>query len=198
MKLNNRINEVRLGGFLANVDIKQGQHGPFGSVTITVDDGYYSKGHNGQQGEWVDRSYFIHCEVSSNNMPDFQKGDYLEIQGSLIVDFWQGNDGPKQTLKVKARKFLVYVPKVACECLKQAGLYGKPKQATQSQHPQHGQSQAQRPQQGHPQQPSYGEPPASYQDDNPYPQHGSGQQNSMPPQQGGWGNGQRPPRRAQS
>lgn len=182
MKLNNRINEVRLGGFLANVDIKQGQHGPFGSVTITVDDGYYSKGPNGQQGAWVDRSYFIHCEVSSKNMPNFQKGDYLEIQGSLFVDSWQSNDGPKQALKVKASKFLVHVPKVACECLKQAGLYGKP--------------QAQQPQQGHPQQPSYGAPPANYQDDSPYPQHGNGQQQSMPPQQSGWGNGQRPPRRA--
>ena len=195
MKLNNRINESRQGGFLASVDIKQGQHGPYGNIVIAVDDGYYKKEQNGQRGEWVDRKYFFPCDVSGKDFANLQVGDYLEIEGHLIMSVWQDSTGQRQAMKIKSSTVLNHIPKVACECLKQAGLYGKPKQSPQPQQPQYGQPPAQRPQQSQPQQPQpqYGAPPAEYPDyqgDNAYGQP------SMPPQQGGWGNGQRPSRRA--
>ena len=61
MQLDKKINSVTLGGYISSVDTRIGQHGPFGSVTIAIDDGYRDM-NNGNA--WVDRTQFIRCEVS--------------------------------------------------------------------------------------------------------------------------------------
>lgn len=162
MQLDKKINSVTLGGYISSVDTRIGQHGPFGSVTIAIDDGYRDV-NNGNT--WVDRTQFIRCEVSGKSLPVFTVGDYLHVEGKLTFEQWNDQSGTKSALKVKVT-VVNHLPKAALEVLKQANLHAKqlmvPKQASGS-----GQGQPQRPaqqsaayNQGRPQQGGYNQAPS--------------------------------------
>lgn len=162
MQLDKKINSVTLGGYISSVDTRIGQHGPFGSVTIAIDDGYRDV-NNGNA--WVDRTQFIRCEVSGKSLPVFTVGDYLHVEGKLTFEQWNDQSGTKSALKFKVTQVVNHLPKAALEVLKQANLHAKqlmvPKQAPGS-----GQGQPQRPaqqsaayNQGRPQQSGFNQAP---------------------------------------
>lgn len=114
-----KTNTASISGNIAHVDIKQGQHGPFGSVLIMVDDGYFKKGNNGQHDEWIERSYPIGIKVNSNVIKQagsygFQKGDFLAVDGKNVVEFGKGQNGEqdqsKKYPKVEAKTISQHIP----------------------------------------------------------------------------------------
>ncbi|MBC6987818.1 single-stranded DNA-binding protein [Alteromonas sp. BZK5] len=93
MKIPQKVNELRLGGNVANVDIRTGQHGSYGSCVIAVDDGYFKKADaNGQGGGWVDRVYFHPITLKSNvlkKINGLNKGDFIIFTGKLVEEKWK-------------------------------------------------------------------------------------------------------------
>ena len=83
-------NSARLGGRVASLDIRNGQDGYFGTVTIACDDGYFKKSNepNGQS-EWVDRTYFFDVKVDSRFLKNFKPA--IEVGGDLY-DFFALDD----------------------------------------------------------------------------------------------------------
>lgn len=114
MKLNRKKNDVELNGYVANVSMRNGENGPFGSVTIGVDDSY-----RGKDG-FVERSQMIRVELSGD-IAGLAVGDFVEFEGRLIYE-QSGSDGNSR-LKVKG-KIVGVMPKACINALKQAGLYG--------------------------------------------------------------------------
>ena len=153
MRMSNKTNEVRLGGYVSHADIRMGQYGPYGPATIAIDDGYRDP----KSGQWVDRTQFIRVELSGEKTPAIKKGDYLEISGRLAFESWEQGGVTRSGLKVKVACINVHIPVEAIACLKQSGFaknsQGRPQQSQQSQRPQQA-SRSQQPQQnwGHPQQ----------------------------------------------
>ncbi len=163
MQLDKKINSVTLGGYISSVDTRIGQHGPFGSVTIAIDDGYRDV-NNGNT--WVDRTQFIRCEVSGKSLPVFTVGDYLHVEGKLTFEQWNDQSGTKSSLKVKVTQVVNHLPKAALEVLKQANLHAKQLMVPKQQAPGSGQGQPQRPaqqsaayNQGRPQQSGFNQAP---------------------------------------
>lgn len=156
MRMSNKTNEVRLGGYVSHADIRMGQYGPYGPATIAIDDGYRDP----KSGQWVDRTQFIRVELSGEKTPAIKKGDYLEISGRLAFESWEQSGVTRSGLKVKVACINVHIPVEAIACLKQSGFaknsQGRPQQSQQSQQSQRPQqaSRSQQPQQnwGHPQQ----------------------------------------------
>ena len=93
MKIPQKVNELRLGGNVANVDIRTGKHGSYGSCVIAVDDGYFKKADaNGQGGGWVDRVYFHPITLKSNvlkKINGLNKGDFIIFTGKLVEEKWK-------------------------------------------------------------------------------------------------------------
>jgi single-stranded DNA-binding protein len=167
MQLNKKQNSLLLSGNIAKVDIRIGQYGPFGHITIASDDGYRDPKQN---NAWVERTQFIYCKISGNNLPVINAGDFILIRGKIIAENWDDNGVPKSAMKVEVLEILDHMPKEANEALKQAGLSGK--QLMQPKPPQG--SQQQRPQQ-----------PQGSQQPRPQQPQGSQQQRPQHPQGGG-------------
>lgn len=161
MRMNNKINEVRLGGYVSHSDIRFGQYGPYGPATIAIDDSYRDP----KSGQWVERTQFIRVELSGEKTPDIKKGDFLEISGKVVFESWEQSGESRSGLKVKVAFINVHMPAEAIACLKQSGFankpQGRPQQSKQAQrlqqvsHRQQPQQQwEEQPQQqwGHPQQ----------------------------------------------
>lgn len=133
-------NSARLGGRVASLDIRNGQDGYFGTVTIACDDGYFKKSNepNGQS-EWVDRTYFFDVKADSrflkNFKPAIEVGDEVTLRGKLVQEKWTDNGGQnRSSTKIKAIELIQHLRKVEVECLKASGLIGNQNQ--QNSHPQ--------------------------------------------------------------
>lgn len=125
---NLKLNTVNLAGNISQVNIQNGQYGSFGNVTIAVDDGYYKKGQNGADGEWIDRTHFVEVKVDANNLKslkaNLQKGDQLQIEGKLIVEKWQDSQTGqnRSAMKVDCKTIVCHIPKAVIDAAKQAGV----------------------------------------------------------------------------
>ena len=170
-----KVNEVAISGNVSNVDVKQGQNGLFGSISVAVDDGY--KDNNGQ-GKWVDRTHFIEVKVSDKFLKSIKgviaKGDFIELEGKLVIEKWKDKttQQDRSAMKVQGFRITSWVPKVAKEALKNAGLMGSQQHAPQQHAPQQHAPQQHAPQQHAPQQHA--------------PQQHAPQQHAPQPQQGGF------------
>ncbi|MDH1807082.1 single-stranded DNA-binding protein [Aeromonas caviae] len=177
--MNNKINEVRLGGYVSHADIRTGQYGPYGPATIAIDDGYRDP----KSGQWVDRTQFIRVELSGEKTPAIKKGDYLEISGKLVFESWEQGGESRSGLKVKVACINVHMPAEAIACLKQSGFannpQGRPQQSKQPQRPQQT-SRRQQPQQ--PQQ-HWEEQPQQHWEEQPQQHWGNSQQHQANSQQ---------------
>ncbi|GAA5138484.1 single-stranded DNA-binding protein [Thalassotalea piscium] len=143
---NVKINQVTLGGNISSIDIRNGQNGRFGNVGLAIDDGYFKKGTNNQQGSWVDRTYFINLKVNENNLKtlytQLNKGDQLVVAGKLIVED-DKSDTSKKYYKVDVKNFISHTPKNLIEMGKANGLIPDNQAQTsksgfQQNQPQHG------------------------------------------------------------
>lgn len=154
MRMSNKTNEVRLGGYVSHADIRMGQYGPYGPATIAIDDGYRDP----KSGQWVDRVQFIRVELSGEKTPSIKKGDFLEISGKLVFESWEQGGESRSGIKVKVTCINLHMPAAAIACLKQSGFannpQGRPQQSKQSQRPQ---------QTPHPQQ-QWGQPPQQWEE----------------------------------
>lgn len=136
---NLKANSVNLAGNIAQVNIQNGQHGPFGSVSIAADDGYYKKGQNGQQGEWIDRTHFIEVNMNSKSLQSLKQtlniGDQLSIEGKLVVEKWQDSQTSqnRNATKVECLKIVGHIPKSVIDAAKQAGVIQTGQNQNQSQ-----------------------------------------------------------------
>lgn len=199
MKINVKENKVILAGWISQANIRAGQYGPFGHVTIAVDDSYPDTKNNNQI---VERTQFIMVEVSGKKLPDLRVGDGLSVEGKLVYEPASNAQGAASILKVKVRDSDItsHIPKACLELLKNAGMYGKQSapagapRSGQNNVPQGGQHHA--PQGGYASAPqeNWGNPSQNhpgYSDDGGYHEyHGQPQQPQQPQQ-----HPQRPARR---
>lgn len=189
-----KVNECRHSGNIAHVDIRNGAHGPYGSIGVIIDDGYFKKGNNNQPGEWIDRSYFVEYKVGSSalkNTDTLNKGDYVLIESKLVEEKWEDrNTGQSRSaLKLEAKRIVIHMARPDIK-----DIQGRSRQNGQNNHQQGGG-------QNHQQRPQNNSQNGGYQQEPPQEQGGYQQQ---PPQgRGGYqtngnGNGkgyqQRPPR----
>jgi single stranded DNA-binding protein len=126
---NVKLNAVQIAGNIASVEIRTGQNGRFGTISIAIDDGYFSKSDQpGQKGQWVDRSYFIDCKVNENDLKklyvDPCKGDQIVIEGKLVQERWKDNANgqDRSALKVSVKHVVSHTPKALIEMGKSSGL----------------------------------------------------------------------------
>ena len=124
-----KLNRSELGGRISALDIKPGNNGFFGTITIAADDGYFKKNDTGPK-EWVDRVHFIDVKVEHTFLGLFKEplavGDELTLVGKLVRDVWkdkQTNENRYAT-RIQAEYAIQHVRKVEVECLKQNGLVG--------------------------------------------------------------------------
>ena len=121
-----KANHVIIAGNISDVRIQNGQHGQFGSISVAVDDGYFKKGENNQQGEWIDRTHFVECNVNANFLKKLKsnpgKGDMISIEGKLTLDKWTDKTSGQErsALKVTASDVVGYIPKVGVVAMKAA------------------------------------------------------------------------------
>lgn len=176
-----KLNYTSIGGRVSNVDVKSGNNGYFGTVTIAVDDGYFKKGENGHDGHWEERTYFVDVKVDNHFLNYFKSpietGDEVTLNGKLVQEKWKDNQSgqDRSALRVKAEKLIQHLRKVEVECLKQAGLVGNAN------------SQNNAPQQNA-QQSSYAPQQNAQQSTHPYQQK-SASQGGFAPKGGGGGYG---------
>lgn len=90
MRMNNKTNEVWLGGYVSHADIRNGQYGPYGPATIAIDDGYRDP----KSGQWVDRVQFIRVELSGKKPLQSRRGTFLRFQGSSSLNHGNRAESP--------------------------------------------------------------------------------------------------------
>ena len=192
MKINVKENKVILAGWISQANIRTGQYGPFGHVTIAVDDSYRDTKNNNQI---VERTQFIMVEVSGKKLPDLRVGDGLSVEGKLVYEAASNTQGAASILKVKVRDSDItsHIPKACLELLKNAGMYGK--QSAPAGAPRSGQNNVPQSAQHHVPQGGYASAPQEnwgnpsqnhpgYSDDAGYHDyHGHPQQHQQPQQQ---------------
>lgn len=192
MKINVKENKVILAGWISQANIRTGQYGPFGHVTIAVDDSYRDTKNNNQI---VERTQFIMVEVSGKKLPDLRVGDGLSVEGKLVYEAASKTQGAASILKVKVRDSDItsHIPKACLELLKNAGMYGK--QSAPAGAPRSGQNNVPQSAQHHAPQGGYASAPQEnwgnpsqnhpgYSDDAGYHDyHGHPQQHQQPQQQ---------------
>lgn len=192
MKINVKENKVILAGWISQANIRTGQYGPFGHVTIAVDDSYRDTKNNNQI---VERTQFIMVEVSGKKLPDLRVGDGLSVEGKLVYEAASNTQGAASILKVKVRDSDItsHIPKACLELLKNAGMYGK--QSAPAGAPRSGQNNVPQSAQHHAPQGGYASAPQEnwgnpsqnhpgYSDDAGYHDyHGHPQQHQQPQQQ---------------
>ncbi len=116
-------NSVTIEGNIANIDVKQGQHGYFGSITVAVNNSYKDQNDN-----WVEQTAFVDVNVGGKFLSKLKaapnKGDRIELEGKLVTEKWQDKTtgANRSALKVQALKLVRHVEKSAIDCLKQAGF----------------------------------------------------------------------------
>ncbi len=138
MKIPQKVNEIRLGGNVANVDIRTGQHGSYGSCVLAVDDGYFKKGDaNGQGGGWVERVYFHPITLKSNvlkKMNGLNKGDFVIFTGKLVEEKWKDNQSgaDRKAMKMEAIDVEWHVPAASVKQLRQEARDSKNNQGQQN------------------------------------------------------------------
>ncbi|WP_028113029.1 single-stranded DNA-binding protein [Ferrimonas kyonanensis] len=123
------INTVNLAGYIGSVNISQGQHGPFGTISISYTDSWKDKNNN-----WQEKTHYIDVAVDGKRLQklfaQLQKGDFLAIEGKLIQEQWQDKQSGanRSALKVRMLSVVTHLPKVAKQCLQQNGLAKQPNQ----------------------------------------------------------------------
>ena len=138
MKIPQKVNELRLGGNVANVDIRPGQHGSYGSCVLAVDDGYFKKGDaNGQGGGWVERVYFHPITLKSNvlkKMNGLNKGDFVVFAGKLVEEKWNDKQSgaERKAMKMEAIDVEWHVPAASVKQLRQEARDSKNNQGQQN------------------------------------------------------------------
>lgn len=141
-----KVNECRQSGNIAHIDIRNGTHGPYGTIGVIIDDGYFKKGNNNQKGEWIDRSYFVEFKVGSSalkNTDTLNKGDYVFIESKLVEEKWEDrNSGqPRSALKLEAKRIVIHMARSDIK-----GIQGRNNQNSNNNQQGGGQYQQQRPQ----------------------------------------------------
>ncbi|MBW8191283.1 single-stranded DNA-binding protein [Neiella marina] len=129
-------NLVKIAGNVSGLDIKQSTQAAneyFGTITVATDDGYFKKGQNGQNGEWVDRTYFIDVKVDNRVLSQLKngvnKGDQISFKAKLVQEKWQDQQGQnRQAVRLQAEKVTGHLSKAEIECLKQNGFVGNQQQ----------------------------------------------------------------------
>lgn len=183
----NKANQLTVSGRVGNVNVQQGNSGPYGSLSIAVDTGY-----KGRDGNWVEDTSWVTVEFGGSTgafVADkgVGKGDLLVVEGSLFESKWKDKDGAdRSALKVRADRIAEHIPSVVFECLKANGFFGNQQAqqqapASQQQPRQNGNSQQQAPAQQQRQQ-----APATGRNGNGYQPRQSG--NGQQPQNGFGGN----------
>ena len=138
MKIPQKVNEIRLGGNVANVEIRTGQHGSYGSCVLAVDDGYFKKGDaNGQGGGWVERVYFHPITLKSNvlkKMNGLNKGDFVVFAGKLVEEKWNDRQSgaERKAMKMEAIDVEWHVPAASVKQLRQEARDSKNNQGQQN------------------------------------------------------------------
>lgn len=104
-------NEVKLAGNVASVDVKNGQYGPWGSITIAVDDGYRDP----KEGGWIERTQFIRIEVDGRFLEKLgdplNVGDKLAVDAKLVFEQWEQDGAKRSAIKVKVQGLRMHTPK---------------------------------------------------------------------------------------
>lgn len=134
----NKTNQLTVSGRVGNVNVQQGNNGPYGSLSLAVDTGY-----KGRDGSWVEDTSWVTIEFGGNTgnyIADkgVGKGDLLVVEGSLFESKWKDKDtgADRSALKVRADRIAEHVPSVVFECLKANGFFGNQQaQANQQQAP---------------------------------------------------------------
>lgn len=137
-------NSCRISGNVATVDIKNGQHGPFGTIGIIVDDGYFKKEQNNSQ-TWMERSYFISIKISSKIVKQCKgqigKGDFFSVDGKIVTDKWNDRNSGKemQATKIEARNIVMHLDASLAKSLRQQSKQHNDQQNTNGQYQSNGQ-----------------------------------------------------------
>jgi single-stranded DNA-binding protein len=104
-------NEVKLAGNVASVDIKTGQYGPFGSISLAIEDGY----RNPNGGDWVERTQFIRVDVDGKFLEKLDDplnvGDKLAVDAKLVFEQWEQDGAKRSAIKVKVLGLRMHTPK---------------------------------------------------------------------------------------
>ena len=113
MKLQ-KVNECRQSGNIAHVDIRNGAHGPYGTIGVIIDDGYMQRQQKGQQGQWVDRTYYVEFKLGSSalkNSDTLNKGDYVLIESKLVQEQWKDKNTKedRSTIKLEVKRIVVHM-----------------------------------------------------------------------------------------
>lgn len=118
------VNEVRLSGNIAKVNIRNGLHGPFGTIRIAIDNGAFNK----KGAKFIERTDFINVEVSGKAffsvVPNPQGGDRIMIYGKLLTDKFndKNTNQPRESTFVKCSQVLSYTSVEDKKVLQSVGL----------------------------------------------------------------------------
>lgn len=121
----NKTNQLTVSGRVGNVNVQQGNSGPYGSLSIAVDTGY-----KGRDGNWVEDTSWVTIEFGGNTGTyiadkSVGKGDLLVVEGSLFESKWKDKDGAdRSALRVRADRIAEHIPSGVFECLKANGFFG--------------------------------------------------------------------------
>jgi len=145
-------NEITIGGYISQVDIKQNNEGEwFGSFNLALEDNY--RKNKGKPDEtWVDRTHFIEVKVNSYFLGKFNaalnKGDQIVVSGKIVMESWKDKESSanRTAIKIQADKKIAYITKVESDHLKSLNQSQGQQQTPQQQGSFQGQQQA--PQQG--------------------------------------------------
>lgn len=102
------INTITLAGNIASSKFQESNNKKFGTVRIACDDNYK----NGQD-EWVERTYFIDAKINErlSHSCEYAVGDYITVQGKMIVDSWTTDSGEKRNMvKIQVNNIVSYLP----------------------------------------------------------------------------------------
>ena len=131
-----KINTMTVSGRIGNVNLQDGQNGPFGSLSLAVDTGYKNR-----EGKWVEDTSWVTVEFGGNTgsfVADkgVGKGDLLVVEGSLFESKWKDKDGgDRSALKVRAERIVEHIPSSVFECLKANGFFGNQQAPASQQQP---------------------------------------------------------------
>lgn len=124
---NLKSNTLSIGGNISKIDVKPGreQNTMYGTITIAIDDGYYSKT---TPQQWVEQTIFADVKVDDRVLKQLKNGcnvgDQISIDGKLAFDTWTDNQSQKSrsALKVRALSITGHISKEEINCLKQNGF----------------------------------------------------------------------------
>lgn len=114
------INQVTISGNLCDDCAKKGSsENPVVLFTVAVNERVKSG------DEWVEKPNFIDCKMFGNYAkalaPSLKKGVRVAVDGKLVQDKWENEDGNKcSKLSVRVNNLEVFAPKADAEAPKKA------------------------------------------------------------------------------